>query len=393
MVSKDFLCVLKERSETSFMLHNKRNLYHIKCLLGILLSFYVVILQTRPVTAAAATSSDAKVTATSSDAKVIATNSKTPIKESRIAYDCDHLYINQETVIRIMLKNRSEQEDLKVVSGNKEIVQVKNGKWRGDYKTLLIIPKKAGTADVSITLKKSNTSSKNTGNDNQGKEELILKVHVRERSEMTPDEIYENSIEAMVEITTFDSINTRGLGSGFFISENEILTNYHVIQEANKLSVRDYTGKEYTVTHIVDYDTVYDLAILQVKEKSDHALILNTNQVNTGETVYALGSPLELTGTLSEGMVSKAYRQYENITYHQSTAYISKSSGGGPLLNQFGEVIGVNTLMILGNQNIYLAVDIQYISFLDRRNPKPIKALYEENQGKISIQTIYITIP
>lgn len=381
---KDFLCVWMERS---FMLHNKKSLYNKRCLLGILLSFYISIFQTGPVNV---------VAATSSNHKVFATNSKTSVKESRISYDCDHIYMNQETVIRIMLKNRSEQEDLQVVSGNKDIVQVKSGKWRGDYKTLVLIPKKAGTAYVSVTLKKSNASSVNSksiGNDNQDKEELILKVHVKDKSEMTPDEIYQNSKEAMVEITTFDSINTQGLGSGFFISENEILTNYHVIQEANKLSVRDYTGKEYTVTHIVDYDTVYDLAILQVKEKSDHALILNTNKVNTGETVYALGSPLKLTGTLSEGMVSMAYRQYENITYHQSTAYISKSSGGGPLLNHFGEVIGVNTLMIIGCQNIYLAVDIQYISFLDRKNPKPIKALYEENQGKVSIQTIYITIP
>lgn len=357
--------------ERNFMKHNKKQFWwESKYLVGIIVTFCIIFaVQTGEVLVSAAA------------------NVELQSIENRISIDCDDLYINQKTVIRITLKDRTNQEDLSVSPELKDIVRIQSGKWRGDQKTLVIIPLKPGKVILNIALKTNNTKNQ------QPISERKIKVTVKARIKMEPKEIYENCEEAMVEIITFDSMNSRNLGSGFFISGNEVVTNYHVIQEASKLIICDYRGKTYTVTHIVDYNKAYDLAILQVAEESQESLILNMDTVKTGETVYSLGSPIELSGTLSEGMVSKANRQYENISYHQSTAYISKNSGGGPLLNEYGEVIGVNTLMILGNQNIYLAMNIQYISLLDRKNPKPIDVLYEENKGKVKEQVIYITIP
>ena len=309
------------------------------------------------------------------------------VKESRILVDSKEMFIDQKTIFNVMLKDRKSNEDLVIVPEKNGVVQVKTGKWGDEEKTFTLVPKKVGTVTLKISLVVTKAGKQKT------LEEVVLKVHVSARKELTPKEIYDNCSQAMVEILAFDSVNSRSIGSGFFISENQILTNYHVIEKASRLIIRDYGGKVYEVTHIVDYTSTYDLAILQVKETSDHALNLNTKTVETGETVYALGSPLELTGTLSEGIVSTAYRFYEDMIYHQSTAYISKNSGGGPLLNQFGEVIGVNTLMLLGEQNVYLAVDIRYINQLNRKKPKPIQVLYDENIGKVKEEIIYISIP
>lgn len=309
------------------------------------------------------------------------------VEQSRILVDSKEMFINQKTIFDVGLKDRGSDEDLIIVPKTKGVVQVKTGKWGDEEKTFTLLPKKAGTVALKIALVTSKAGKQRTI------EEAELIVHVSERKELTPKEIYDNCSPAMIEILAFDSVNQRSLGSGFFISENQILTNYHVIEKASRLIIRDYSGKAYELTHIVDYTSTYNLAILQVKETSEHALILNPKTVETGETVYALGSPLELTGTLSEGIVSTAYRSYEGMTYHQSTAYISKNSGGGPLLNRYGEVIGINTLMLLGEQNVYLAVDIRYINQLNRKEGKPIEVLYEENKGKVKEDIIYISIP
>jgi S1-C subfamily serine protease len=328
------------------------------------------------------------VTGISSSSPVLAATVKEEaVKESRILVDSKEMFIDQKTIFNVMLKDRTSNEDLVIVPEKKGVVQVKTGKWGDEEKTFTLVPKKEGTVTLKISLVATKAGKQKT------LEEVELTVHVSERKELTPKEVYDNCSQAMIEILAFDSVNSMSVGSGFFISENQILTNYHVIEKASRLIIRDYSGKVYEVTHIVDYTSTYDLAILQVKETSEHALVLNSKTVETGETVYALGSPLELTGTLSDGIVSTAYRSYENMIYHQSTAYISKNSGGGPLLNRFGEVIGVNTLMLLGEQNVYLAVDIRYINQLNRKEPKPIQVLYDENVGKVKEEIIYISIP
>lgn len=309
------------------------------------------------------------------------------VKVKRVLVDSEEMFVDQMTVFHVGLKDRKSNEELVIVPEKKGIVQVKTGKWGDGEKTFTLVPKKAGMVTLKISLVLTKAGKQKT------LEEVEVKVHISERKKLNPTEVYDKCSQAMIEILAFDSVNSMSVGSGFFVSENQILTNYHVIEKASRLIIRDYSGKVYEATHIVDYSRANDLAILQVKETSEHALILNTKTVETGETVYALGSPLELTGTLSEGIVSTAYRLYENLVYHQSTAYISKNSGGGPLLNEYGEVIGVNTLMLLGEQNVYLAVDIRYISQLNRREPKPIQVLYDENAGKIKEEIIYISIP
>ncbi len=297
----------------------------------------------------------------------------------RLSTRVNDIYLNERTNIRVTYSNRKIGEELQVSSQDESIVKVKMGKWYEDDKNIIVIPQKVG--DVTLTVTAPN------------KETLTLTLHVIEKKQLTTGQLYKQCSQAVVEVVTYDSIKSQNVGSGFFINSNMVVTNYHVIDCANEMIIRDYLGNVYEVESIYDYNTSYDLAVLGVKETSNHALICNFSKVETGLLVYSIGSPILLSGSISEGMISKAYRTYDGITYHQNTAYISQGSGGGPLLNSYGEVIGVNTSFIAGAQNIYLAVDINYLNLLDYSKKAPIETLYKENEGKIKPYQIYITLP
>ncbi len=192
----------------------------------------------------------------------------------------------------------------------------------------------------------------------------IVKVNSKdEKQELSSTELFELCRGSMVEINVETSEGGESLGSGFFIEKNKIMTNYHVIDDASSIKIKDYNGKEYKVNKIYGYNETHDIAVLGVKQSGMPLDITRVEPV-TGETVYTIGSPYGYTGTFSKGIVSLATRTMEGIDYIQITAPLSKGNSGGPLINKFGEVIGVNTLSQLEGQNINFAVKIKYIDTL-----------------------------
>jgi hypothetical protein len=154
--------------------------------------------------------------------------------------------------------------------------------------------------------------------------------------------------------------------------EGIIVTNYHIIKGAHAASVRTSDGDMYDDVFVVDTDKRKDLAVLRIK-----ALNLTTSKlgdsdtIEVGQHVIAIGNPMGLTGSVSDGIVS-AVRQAEGYKVIQTTAPISPGSSGGPLLNDLGEVIGV-TFANLGGQSLNLAIPINYakpiIQFGENRRP------------------------
>ena len=308
----------------------------------------------------------------------IQVNAQEENTNSRLSVKVSDIYISERSIIKVTYANRKIGEELQVSSEDESIVRVKMGKWYEDVKNIIIIPRRAGNVTLTVTAPNQET--------------LTLTLHVVERKQLTGAQLYEKCSEAVVEVVTYDSVRNRNVGSGFFINRNMVVTNYHVIDCANDMTIRDYNGNSYEVECIYDYNEKFDLAVLGVKEESDCALICNFSNVETGLEVYTIGSPALLSGSISEGMVSKAYRFQDGVTYHQNTACISQSSGGGPLLNIYGEVIGVNTMYMIGPQNVYFAVDINYLNLLDYSKKAPIETLYQENEGKIKPINIYVTL-
>ncbi|MGA2463008.1 MAG: DegQ family serine endoprotease [Thermodesulfobacteriota bacterium] len=155
----------------------------------------------------------------------------------------------------------------------------------------------------------------------------------------------------------------RGVGSGFVMSrEGYILTNNHVVEDADQIKVKLANGKEYE-GKIVGRDPKTDLALVKIEGASDlHPLKLgNSEDLKVGSWVVAVGSPFGLEQTVTAGIVSAKGRvigsgPYDNFI--QTDASINPGNSGGPLINMKGEVVGINTAIIASGQGIGFAIPI-----------------------------------
>jgi S1-C subfamily serine protease len=174
--------------------------------------------------------------------------------------------------------------------------------------------------------------------------------------------VYRKNIPAVVNITsralTFDFfygvMPQEGQGSGFVIDkEGHILTNYHVVADAQEVDVTMHNRKKYRAK-VVGKDPTHDLAVLQISAPNLVSAVLGDAQnLQVGQKVYAIGNPFGLNGTLTTGIVSsiRSVREPNGATIDkaiQTDAAINPGNSGGPLLNSHGDVIGINT-MILGS--------------------------------------------
>lgn len=160
-------------------------------------------------------------------------------------------------------------------------------------------------------------------------------------------------------------------GSGFFVRPGYVATNYHVIEGAETTIAR-LVGTEttYTIEKIVATDEKRDLAIIRVIGGASAELPLgNSDEIRIGETVYTVGNPKGLQGTVSKGIVSSMRDFGQNGIRIQIDAPISPGNSGGPVLNEKGEVIGVSASGIQGidAQNLNFAVPSNYLKALLRR--------------------------
>lgn len=142
----------------------------------------------------------------------------------------------------------------------------------------------------------------------------------------------------------------KGLGSGFIISsDGYIVTNYHVVKGAQKITVKVQNEKEYKAK-VVGTDPVLDLALIKVDaEDLEHVYFGDSDNINVGDWAIAIGNPFGLSHTFTVGVISHAGRR--NIDPHgighyiQTDASINRGNSGGPLLNINGEVIGINRMI------------------------------------------------
>jgi len=155
----------------------------------------------------------------------------------------------------------------------------------------------------------------------------------------------------------------RSLGSGFIIDKDGyIVTNNHVIENADKIKVKLKNGKEFEA-EIVGRDPNTDLALIKIKTKNDLPDIKlgDSNALKVGQWVMAIGSPFGLEHTVTAGIVSAKGRVIGSGPYDdfiQTDASINPGNSGGPLINMKGEVVGINTAIQAGGQGIGFAVPI-----------------------------------
>ena len=208
-------------------------------------------------------------------------------------------------------------------------------------------------------------------------------------SAQTAPEIAEKALAATVYLEMQNSNGVPlGFGSGFFVGDNLIATNYHVIEGAARGRAK-LVGQfsTYTIEGVTATDKTNDLALLKVTVSGINPLPLgNSSDVKIGETVYVAGNPQGLEGTFSNGIISSRRDKYTKERL-QMTAPISPGSSGGPVLNSKGEVIGVSFMTLVGGQNLNFAIPSRYLTELLTEST-PAKPLAEGNRS-ISAETYF----
>lgn len=188
-------------------------------------------------------------------------------------------------------------------------------------------------------------------------------------AELSPKEQAKRVGPAVIKVST-----PRGLGSGVIVNrEGFAITNAHVIQGERQLRATVWLPQEdgtlqRTVIDDIEIIAVsnhLDLALLKLKhpddEQFDFAPLEQLESIEIGQSVFAIGNPLGLERTLSQGVISTTQRSFDGITYVQTDAAINPGNSGGPLFNTKGEVIGITNMGILGGEALGFAIPSRYV--------------------------------
>jgi serine protease Do len=182
--------------------------------------------------------------------------------------------------------------------------------------------------------------------------------------------------EAVVQVRT-----PSGMGSGFLLNqEGFLITNFHVIEGETQISIEVYhqsngqlERRSYKQLRIVAINKFADIALLKVEDREaprfKFVSIGSADALAVGERVFAIGSPLGLERTVTEGIVSTKTRQMAGELYLQTTTQINPGNSGGPLFNLSGEVVGVTNMKITFGEGLGFAIPIESVRFfLDHRD-------------------------
>ncbi len=199
-------------------------------------------------------------------------------------------------------------------------------------------------------------------NGNQGRKELSTKEIAKKAN-------------AVLQINAYDNNGGRiGSGSGFIASaDGKIFTNYHVIDNAFKVEAVTNDNKKYSVEKVIGYSSEKDIAILKLRGVKDLTYLTmgDSDLIELGEEIIAIGSPLGLTNTVSNGIISSIrpniFRKVAGCKDIQISAPISSGSSGGALFNIYGDVIGITYagLEALGGENLNFVIPINEATSID----------------------------
>ena len=190
---------------------------------------------------------------------------------------------------------------------------------------------------------------------------LLASAAFAARADETLPTLVKRVKPAVVAIATYDA-NGEALmtGSGFFLRPGQVVTNLHVVRGAARAEIKtlDGKGKVFPITGALAIDEEGDLALLNVAMPLERARAteLATELPDEGETIFVIGNPLKLEGSVSDGIVSAVREVPNSYRIIQITAPISHGNSGSPVFNLRGQVLGVVTVKVTNGQNINLAI-------------------------------------
>lgn len=197
---------------------------------------------------------------------------------------------------------------------------------------------------------------------------LVILLSFKSSFALESTEVAQHTLPAFVNLVSLDAEkNVFQRGSGFFISSNQIATNYHVIKNAKSvLALKFNTNEMLIINKVINYDIDHDLAILQIESKVESFLRLgDSSKVNIGEKVFTIGCPEGFCGSFFEGTLN-AVRGTKFGSLQVSTP-ASAGSSGGPVINTKSEVIGIMSESYVKAQNLNFAVPVNDLKELALR--------------------------
>lgn len=172
-----------------------------------------------------------------------------------------------------------------------------------------------------------------------------------------------------------------GTGSGFFItSQGHVVTNFHVIEGETRIAITvfrkvgdEFRREKFEKVEIVATNPFLDLALLRVDLPEGYTPVITylatSDDLRDGDAVFAIGNPLGLERSVSQGIVSRTNRAENGLAYIQTTTQINPGNSGGPLFNTRGQVVGVTNMKIMGGEGLGFAIPVRYlIDFLKNRD-------------------------
>src|SRR5687767_6354882 len=218
---------------------------------------------------------------------------------------------------------------------------------------------------------------------------LVLLLASVARAEETLPQLVKRVKPAVVAIATYDA-NGEALmtGSGFFLKPGQVVTNLHVVRGAARAEIKtlDGKGKVFPVTGAVAVDEEGDLALLNVEMPLERARSseLAPELPDEGETIFVIGNPLKLEGSVSDGIVSAVREVPNSYRIIQITAPISHGNSGSPVFNLRGQVLGVVTVKVTNGQNINLAIAAARVGELRAGTVRPLADLSIKTKGDVA---------
>ncbi|MBL8217055.1 MAG: serine protease [Bryobacterales bacterium] len=190
-----------------------------------------------------------------------------------------------------------------------------------------------------------------------------LPLMAQEAGRLTVKQVAQRVLPSTVKFFMFDPDGKpAGTGSGFVVGANGIVvTNHHVIAPAYSAKVQMANGDMADVLGVIEADALRDFAIVKIQAVELPTVpFANSDQLSEGDEVIALGAPRGLSGSVSNGIISR-WENRGQYRFLQHTSPISPGSSGGPLVNYRAEVVGVNVELLQAANSVFYAVPINYI--------------------------------
>ena len=208
---------------------------------------------------------------------------------------------------------------------------------------------------------------------------------------LSGEAVFDLAKDSTAEIITYDKTGSEfAMGSGFvYKNDGQIITNYHVIEEAYSANVIIENNK-YSVLKVLSYDINRDIAVLKIGATNLKELPICSQPLKTGSQIYAIGSSKGFTATFTQGIVTTSSRTIDNVSYIQHDAPISSGNSGGPLLNGFGEIVGINTMTAKESQNLNFAIAVKEIDNLSFSSPMTLSEVTDKECNPFSKLKNYV---